>query len=190
MVDKSKVAAATTALLEGIGEDPQREGLLRTPHRVSEAWAEILSGTNRDPKDDLRTTFDVGSDELVLVQNIEFQSLCEHHLLPFVGRAHIAYLPREGKVTGLSKLGRCVEGYARRLQVQERLTAQVAQALQEVLNPRGVAVIMEAEHMCMTLRGIRKSGATTATSIFRGDLDTDAGRAEVFNLLTIGGLHR
>lgn len=189
MVDKPKLEAATAELLGALGEDPGREGLLRTPHRVAEAWEELLAGADTDPRDHLRTTFDVGSDELVMVRDIDFQSLCEHHLLPFIGKAHVAYLPRDGRATGLSKLGRCVEGYARRLQVQERLTAQVADALESVLNPRGVAVIVEAEHLCMTMRGVRKAGAATMTSVFRGDLNTDAGRNEVFSLLTIGGRH-
>lgn len=185
MVDRDKIELATGLLLEALGEDPAREGLLRTPERVARAWDELVAGYGHDPREHLRTVFEVETDELVLVRDIQFQSLCEHHLLPFVGSAHIAYLPAGGKVTGLSKLGRCVEGFARRLQVQERLTRQVADAIEEVLRPRGVAVIIEAEHMCMTMRGVQKPGATTMTSTFRGQLDSKEGRAEVLGLLAL-----
>lgn len=185
MVDQPRIEEATRNLLEALGEDSARDGLLQTPHRVAGAWAELVAGYGEDPSDHLRTTFDVDGEELVLVRDIEFHSLCEHHLLPFVGRAHIAYLPAGGKVTGLSKLARCVDGYARRLQVQERLTGQVADALEEVLHPRGVAVIIEAEHFCMTMRGVQKTGALTTTSSFRGDLALSAGRQEVLDLLAL-----
>lgn len=189
MVDQSRIESATRQLLEAIGEDPHREGLRRTPERVARAWVELAAGYDEDPREHLRTIFEVETDELVLVRDVPFHSQCEHHMLPFVGHAHVAYLPAEGRVTGLSKLGRCIEGYARRLQVQERLTRQVADAVEEVLTPRGVAVIIEAEHMCMTMRGVQKPGATTVTSIFRGDLDAPSGRSEVLGILglPVGG---
>lgn len=192
MVDQSQIESATRQLLEAIGEDPDREGLQRTPERVARAWAELAAGYEEDPRDHLGTIFEVETNELVLVRDIHFHSQCEHHMLPFVGSAHVAYLPAGGRVTGLSKLGRCVEGYARRLQVQERLTRQVADAMEEVLSPRGVAVIIEAEHMCMTMRGVQKPGATTMTSSFRGELDTPSGRGEVLGLLGLpaGGSSR
>lgn len=185
MVDADRVEAATRCLLEALGEDPDRQGLRRTPHRVAEAWKEMVRGYDEDPRAHLRTVFEVESDQLVLVRDIEFHSLCEHHLLPFVGKVHVAYLPAAGKVTGLSKLGRCVEGYARRLQVQERLTEQIADAIDAELTPSGVAVIMQAEHMCMTTRGVRKPGSTTVTSAFRGDLATASARSEVLSLINL-----
>ena len=180
------VVQAVTDLLEAIGEDPQREGLLNTPARMGRAWKELLSGMSEDPREHLRTTFDVGTDEIVLVRDIPFYSVCEHHLLPFYGHAHVGYIPRGGRVTGLSKLARVVEGYARRPQVQERLTGQIADALDEVLEPQGVIVVVEAEHMCMTMRGISKPGSSTVTSALRGIAKRDATRAEMMSLV-LGG---
>ena len=184
--NEESVVQAVTDLLEAIGEDPQREGLLNTPARMGRAWKELLSGMNEDPREHLRTTFDVGTDEIVLVRDIPFYSVCEHHLLPFYGHAHVGYIPRGGRVTGLSKLARVVEGYARRPQVQERLTGQIADALDEVLEPQGVIVVVEAEHMCMTMRGISKPGSSTVTSALRGIAKRDATRAEMMSLV-LGG---
>ncbi|EEH64612.1 GTP cyclohydrolase I [Gleimia coleocanis DSM 15436] len=178
--------AAVRDLLIAVGEDPEREGLLETPARVARAWKELLSGLDEDPAKHLEKHFTVETDEMVLVRDIEFHSVCEHHLLPFHGRAHVAYIPRDNKVTGLSKLARVVEGYARRPQVQERLTTQIAQALVEKLNPQGVCVIMEAEHLCMTMRGIRKTGATTVTSKLCGVMNNSATRQEMMTLV-MGG---
>ena len=157
--DAAGVEKASRDLLVAIGEDPQREGLIGTPDRMARAWREMCSGLFEDPREHLRTQFHAGTDELVLVRDITFHSVCEHHLLPFYGRAHVGYIPRGGVVTGLSKLARLVEGYARRPQVQERLTAQIADAIDEVLEPQGVIVVIEAEHMCMSMRGISKPGS-------------------------------
>lgn len=170
-------------MLRAIGENPHRQGLVETPRRVAEAYAEMMRGMREDPVEHLRTTFDVQADEMVMVKDIEFYSMCEHHLLPFFGRAHVAYLPRDGKITGLSKLARCVDGYARRPQVQERLTHQVADALERVLAPRGVAVIVEANHMCMSMRGVSQGSSTTMTSTFRGELQQEARRHELMSLI-------
>lgn len=177
---------AIEQLLVAVGEDPTREGLLETPARVARAWKEILSGLEADPAAHLDKHFTVETDEMVLVRDIEFHSVCEHHLLPFYGRAHVAYIPRDNKVTGLSKLARVVEGFARRPQVQERLTTQIATALVEKLNPQGVCVIIEAEHMCMTMRGIRKPGASTVTSKLCGVMNNAATRQEMMTLV-MGG---
>lgn len=180
----SKLAEnAVYDLLRAIGEDPQRQGLADTPRRVARAWAEMMRGMREDPAAHLLTTFDVSCDELVLVKDIEFYSMCEHHLLPFFGRAHVAYLPRDGKITGLSKLARCVDGYARRPQVQERLTGQVADALEGALNPRGLAVVVEATHMCMSMRGVSQGGSTTTTSVFRGEMQRESRRHEFMSLI-------
>lgn len=187
--DAARVEQAVTELLRAIGEDPQREGLLDTPKRMARAWKELVAGLEENPAAHLDTLFDVDTDELVLVRDIEFHSICEHHLLPFYGRAHVAYLPANGKVTGLSKLARVVEGYARRPQVQERLTAQIADALVEKLKPLGATVIIEAEHMCMTMRGIRKPGAITVTSALRGGMNNPATRQEMMTLV-MGGRNR
>ncbi|MDO4666135.1 MAG: GTP cyclohydrolase I FolE [Actinomycetaceae bacterium] len=182
--DAEAVATAIHELLVAIGEDPTREGLQETPSRMARAWQEIVSGLREDPTAHLERVFDIGTDEIVLVRDISFYSVCEHHLLPFFGKAHVAYLPQGGKVTGLSKLARCVEGFARRPQVQERLTAQIADAVAEKLQAHGVAVIIEAEHLCMTMRGIQKPGATTVTSALRGIFRQDqASRAEVLALI-------
>lgn len=181
--DPRRVEELTRELLLAFGEDPDREGLLKTPQRVARSYAEILSGIDQDPAQHLQTVFQVGTDELVVVRDIEFHSMCEHHLLPFFGVAHVAYLPSEGRVTGLSKLARCVDGYARRPQVQERMTRQIADALIDVLGARGAAVIIEAEHMCMTLRGIQKAGARTITTSFLGELGSSSWRQEILTLV-------
>ena len=172
--DPAGVEKASRDLLVAIGEDPEREGLVGTPDRMARAWREMCKGLTEDPREHLRTQFHAGTDELVLVRDITFFSVCEHHLLPFYGRAHVGYIPRGGVVTGLSKLARVVEGYARRPQVQERLTAQVADAIDEILNPQGVIVVIEAEHMCMSMRGISKPGSSTVTSALRGIMNDGA----------------
>nr|DAV00541.1 MAG TPA: GTP cyclohydrolase I [Caudoviricetes sp.] len=175
--------AAIQGLFELLGEDAQRDGLQETPFRFVKALAEHTVGYREDPKLHLEKTFDVDHQDLVLVKDIPFNSLCEHHLAPFVGKVHIAYIPSD-KITGLSKFGRVVEGYAKRLQVQERLTQEIADAIQEVLNPQAVAVIVEAEHTCMSGRGIKKHGATTVTSTMRGLFKENASaRAELLQLI-------
>lgn len=185
--DFDGVERATRDLLAAIGEDVTREGIQDTPARMARAWKEILSGMHEDPRVHLEKTFETGTDEVVLVRDIEFHSVCEHHLLPFVGRAHVGYIPAHGRVTGLSKLARVVEGYAKRPQVQERLTAQIADAINEVLRPQGVIVVVEADHMCMTMRGIRKPGASTVTSALRGTVRSHPEtRAELMSLV-LGG---
>jgi GTP cyclohydrolase I len=167
-VDIERAEAAVAELLAAVGEDPSRDGLLRTPHRVAEMYAEVLSGLHDDPARHVGVTFDVAHDEMIMERDIPIASLCEHHMLPFIGRAHVAYIPGDGRITGLSKLARLVEGFSRRLQVQERLTTQVADTLQDVLQPRGVLVVIEAEHLCMSMRGVKKPGAMTVTSAVRG----------------------
>ncbi len=188
-VDLVRAEAAVRELLIAVGEDPDREGLQETPARVARSYVELLAGLDQDPREVLTATFDVGHDELVLVKDIELWSMCEHHLVPFTGVAHVGYIPRaDGYVTGLSKLARLVDVFARRPQVQERLTTQVADALLDVLEPRGVIVVVEAEHLCMTMRGVRKAGARTVTSAVRGQLRDPATRAEAMGLI-MGG-HR
>ncbi len=184
-VDHGRIAAAVREILFAIGEDPDRDGLVRTPERVARAYAEIFAGLRQDPGDVLATTFDVGHDELVVVRDIEVWSSCEHHLVPFTGVAHVGYLPnKDGRITGLSKLARLVDVYAKRPQVQERLTTQIADALERHLAPRGVIVVLECEHLCMTMRGVRKPGSKTVTSTVRGHLRTNpATRAEAMNLI-------
>ncbi|MGZ4508670.1 MAG: GTP cyclohydrolase I FolE [Blastococcus sp.] len=184
-VDQARAAAAVRELLLAVGEDPDRPGLQETPARVARAYAETFAGLWQDPIDILSTTFDENHDELVLVKDIPMYSTCEHHLVPFHGSAHIGYIPGEdGRVTGLSKLARLVEVYARRPQVQERMTGQIADALADVLKPRGVLVIIEAEHLCMAMRGIRKPGSTTVTSAVRGIFrDNAATRSEAMSLV-------
>ncbi|MET3984164.1 GTP cyclohydrolase I [Streptomyces sp. PvR034] len=182
--DEKRAEAAVRELLLAVGENPDREGLLETPARVARAYREILAGLWQEPEDVLTTTFDLGHDEMVLVKDIEIVSLCEHHLLPFHGVAHVGYIPAEsGKITGLSKLARLVEVYARRPQVQERLTTQIADSLMRILEARGAIVVIEAEHMCMSVRGIRKPGAKTLTSAVRGQLRDPATRAEAMSLI-------
>ena len=169
MIDQGRIEKAIREVLEAIGEDPDRDGLQRTPERVAAMYAEIFSGIEIDPADVLNVTFEANHDEMILERDIPFHSVCEHHLIPFIGRAHVAYIPGEdGRITGLSKLARLVEGFSRRPQVQERLTTQVAEALEKVLSPRGVLVVIEAEHLCMSMRGVRKPGAVTVTSAVRG----------------------
>lgn len=185
--DFQGVERATRDLLAAVGEDVSREGIQETPARMARAWKEILSGMHEDPRTHLSKTFETGTDELVMVRDIEFHSVCEHHLLPFYGRAHVGYIPSHGRVTGLSKLARVVDGYAKRPQVQERLTAQIADAVNEVLTPQSVIVVVEAEHMCMTMRGIRKPGSFTVTSALRGTARSHPEtRAELMSL-ALGG---
>ena len=183
-MDIGRIEKAVREILEAVGEDPDREGLRDTPARVARYYAEVLNGIGRDPADEIDAFFgDEHYQEIVMVKDIPFYSLCEHHLVPFHGKAHVAYLPR-GRVTGLSKLARVVEGFAHRPQMQERLTAQVADALVDRLNPLGVLVVIEAEHLCMSMRGVRKPGATTVTSAVRGTMASDpATRAEAMSLL-------
>lgn len=182
--DHERAEAAVRELLYAIGEDPDREGLRDTPRRVSRAYAELFGGLRLQPEDILTTTFDIGHDEMVLVKDIEVWSMCEHHLVPFTGRGHIGYIPdADGRITGLSKLARLVDVYARRPQVQERLTTQVANALVSILEPRGVIVVFECEHLCMTMRGVRKPGSRTVTSAVRGQLRDPATRAEAMSLI-------
>ncbi|MET9567873.1 GTP cyclohydrolase I FolE [Streptomyces virginiae] len=182
--DEKRAEAAIRELLFAVGEDPDREGLLETPARVARAYREIFAGLYQKPEEVLTTTFDLGHDEMVLVKDIEVMSSCEHHLVPFHGVAHVGYIPStDGKITGLSKLARLVDVYARRPQVQERLTTQIADSLMEILDPRGVIVVIECEHMCMTMRGVRKPGAKTITSAVRGQLRDPATRAEAMSLI-------
>ncbi|MCW2872630.1 GTP cyclohydrolase I FolE [Actinacidiphila oryziradicis] len=182
--DEKRAEDAVRELLIAVGEDPDREGLRDTPARVARAYKEILAGLWQEPEDVLTTTFDLGHDEMVLVKDIEIVSLCEHHLLPFHGVAHVGYIPSDnGKITGLSKLARLVDVYARRPQVQERLTTQIADSLVRILEARGAIIVIEAEHMCMSVRGIRKPGAKTITSAVRGQLRDPATRAEAMSLI-------
>jgi GTP cyclohydrolase I len=182
--DHDRVAAAVREILIGIGEDPDRNGLRDTPERVARAYAEMFSGLHQEPEDVLAKRFDLGFDELVLVKDIEVWSSCEHHLVPFTGVAHIGYIPStDGTITGLSKLARLVDLYAKRPQVQERLTTQIADALERILQPRGVIVVLECEHLCMTMRGVRKPGSKTVTSAVRGHLRNGATRAEAMVLI-------
>lgn len=182
-IDRPRIEAAVREILLAIGEDPDRDGLLRTPGRVARAYEELFAGIDQDPTEVLATTFDIDHEELVLVRDIGLTSCCEHHLLPFTGVAHVGYIPGGGKVTGLSKLARLVDLYARRPQVQERLTSQVADALVTHLGAQGVIVVVEAEHMCMTMRGVRKPGSRTITSAVRGQLRHPATRAEAMSLI-------
>ncbi|GAA1980982.1 GTP cyclohydrolase I FolE [Kitasatospora viridis] len=182
--DQKRAENAVRELLIAVGEDPDREGLLDTPARVARAYKEIFAGLWQQPEDVLTTTFDLGHDEMVLVKDIEVFSTCEHHLVPFQGVAHVGYIPAAtGKITGLSKLARLVDVFARRPQVQERLTSQVADSLMRILEPRGAIVVIECEHMCMSMRGIRKPGAKTLTSAVRGQLRDPATRAEAMSLI-------
>lgn len=184
-VDLDRAAAAVRELLLAVGEDPDREGLRETPARVARAYAEVFAGLSQDPADVLGTTFDIGHEEMILVKDIELYSTCEHHLVPFYGKAHIGYIPgKSGHVTGLSKLARLADMYAKRPQVQERLTSQIADALVDKLGAQAVIVVIECEHLCMAMRGIRKPGSTTTTSAVRGGFKTSAAsRAEVLSLI-------
>ncbi|SDS15769.1 GTP cyclohydrolase I [Paraoerskovia marina] len=182
--DEDRARAAVRELLLAVGEDPDREGLVETPDRVARAYREIFAGLRQEPADVLTTTFDIGHQEMVLVKDIEVYSTCEHHLVPFHGVAHVGYIPSaDGRITGLSKLARLVEVYARRPQVQERLTTQIADALVEHLDPRGVIVVIECEHLCMAMRGVRKPGARTVTSAVRGQMRDGTTRAEAMSLV-------
>ncbi len=185
--DKQKVKKAIRLLLEGLGEDLERESLAETPERVAEAYEEILRGKWQDPREVVKVFEEEDYDEIVLVKDIPFYSMCEHHLLPFHGQAHVAYVPRGNRITGISKLARLVEIHARRLQVQERLTTDIADSLVEALNPKGVVVVVNAEHLCMTMRGVRKPGSKTVTSVVRGLFrENAAARSEAMGLIDAG----
>lgn len=184
-MDRSKIEAGVRLILEGIGENPEREGLLETPRRVAKMYEEILAGMGQSPDDEVSVVFtEEAYEEIILVKDIPVTSMCEHHMVPFMGKAHVAYLPQNNRITGLSKLARVVDAYARRLQLQERLTAGVADSLMRSLEPRGVIVVVEAEHLCMTMRGVRKPGAKTVTSAVRGIFQEDGRtRAEALALI-------
>jgi GTP cyclohydrolase I len=187
-VDRGRIEKAVREILEAIGEDPDRDGLQRTPERVAEMYEEIFSGLIDDPDQHLSVTFEADHDEMVMVRDIACFSVCEHHLVPFVGKAHVAYIPsKDGRITGLSKLVRLVDFYCRRPQVQERLTAQIADEIDRALNPRGVLVVIEAEHLCMSMRGVRKPGTMTVTSAVRGLFrDNLATRTEAMDFIRNG----
>jgi GTP cyclohydrolase IA len=184
-VDTARIEAAIRQVLAGVGEDPDRDGLVRTPYRVAKMYAELFSGLHRDPAEVLDVVFESDHDEMIMVRDIPMYSVCEHHLLPFIGQAHVAYIPNEqGCITGLSKLARVVDLLAHRPQVQERLTTQIADSIEKVLRPRGVLVVIEAEHLCMTMRGINKPGSRTITSAVRGIFrDNEPTRAEAMGLI-------
>jgi GTP cyclohydrolase I len=188
-IDTARVERAVREILEAIGEDPDRDGLVRTPTRIAHMYEEIFAGLHEDPSRHLTVTFEAEHDEMVMVRDIPIHSVCEHHLVPFAGRAHVAYIPGEdGRITGLSKIARLVDGFAKRPQVQERLTTQIADALVEVLSPIGVLVMIEAEHFCMSMRGVKKPGSLTITSAVRGLFKTNvATRAEAMSLITYPG---
>lgn len=173
-VDQKKIEQAVRMILEAVGEDPEREGLRETPRRVAEMYGEVFAGLHCDPRAELEVFFNEEHDELILVRDIRFYSMCEHHLLPFFGQAHLAYIPADGRLTGLSRLARVVEMVARRPQMQERMTAQIADTLMQGLRPQGVCVVIEAEHLCMSMRGINKPGTLAVTSAVRGIFRTDA----------------
>jgi len=184
VIDTEKIEAAVRMILEGIGEDPEREGLKDTPARVARMYKEIFCGLHSDPERHLETYFTEQHDEMVLVKNIPLYSMCEHHLVPFLGQAHVAYIPHQGRLLGLSKLARIVDEYAKRPQLQERLTTQIADSIMNRAKPRGVLVVIEAEHMCMTMRGVRKPGSKTITSAVRGIFKSNSTtRAEAFALI-------
>jgi len=187
-IDLERIERAVREILSAIGEDPDRDGLRQTPGRVARSYAEIFAGMGQQPEDVLTTTFEIGHNELILVKDIEVYSTCEHHLVPFHGVAHVGYIPgRDGRVTGLSKLARLVDVYARRPQIQERMTTQIADALVEHLKPLGVLVVIECEHLCMSMRGVRRPGSRTITSAVRGQLRDPATRAEAMGLV-LGGI--
>ena len=186
MIDQEKIKEAARLIIDAIGENPEREGLLATPDRIGRMYEEIMAGYDQDPADVLSTVFTVEENNPVVEKDITFYSMCEHHMLPFFGKAHIAYIP-DGKVVGISKLARCVEIYARRLQIQEHMTAQIADAIMDVLSPKGVLVVLEAEHTCMTMRGVKKPGSKTVTVASRGVFENDDVLTDRFlNLLTKG----
>ena len=184
-VDTARVARAVSEILAAIGEDPERDGLVSTPERVAAMYEKLFSGIADDPSRHLTVTFAAEHDEMVMVREIPFASVCEHHMVPFIGRAHVAYIPNDdGRITGLSKLARLVDGFARRLQVQERMTTQIADAIESALGPRGVLVVVEAEHLCMSMRGVKKPGTVTVTSAVRGLFRNDpATRAEAMQFI-------
>jgi GTP cyclohydrolase I len=184
-VDRAAIVDAVKTILEAIGEDPARDGLKRTPERVADMFAEIFSGIGADGTEDLDVVFEAGHDEMIMVRDIPLASMCEHHLIPFIGKAHVAYIPnKSGQITGLSKLARLVDTLSRQPQVQERLTTQIADAIENALKPRGILVVIEAEHLCMSMRGVRKPGSQTVTSAVRGSFrDNDATRAEAMGLI-------
>ena len=186
VVDKPRIVRAVREILAAIGEDPERDGLLDTPSRVARMYEEVCSGLREDPSHHLLKVFEADHDEMVMVRDIPLHSLCEHHLVPFIGKAHVAYIPNmQGRITGLSKIARLVDGFARRPQVQERLTQQIASALDKTLEPRGVLVVLEAEHLCMSMRGIRKSGSSTVTSSVHGVFrENAASRMEAMQFIT------
>ena len=182
--DKKKIAKAIKIILEAVGEDSKREGLLRTPDRVANMYEEVLSGIKKDPEKELTVLIEEDHDEIVLVKDIPLYSICEHHMLPFVGKAHVAYIPKGNRVTGLSKLARVVDVLSKRLQVQERLTTAIANAIMRKLKPQGVMVVIEADHLCMSMRGVKKPGATTVTSAVRGIFRTNSKtRSETLDLI-------
>ena len=182
-IDRERLLAAVKEMLEALGEDPERDGLAGTPRRIADMYLEVFAGLGTDPSDHLNVTFEIAHDELVLLRNIPFYSMCEHHFLPFFGEAHVGYIPA-GRVVGLSKLARVVDGFARRPQIQEQLTSQIAEAIMCTLNPDGVAVVLEAEHMCMTMRGVRKPGSKMVTSAMRGQFrQSGITRSEVLSLV-------
>jgi len=181
--DQARIKTAVVEMLTAIGDDPKREGLLETPRRIAEMYSEIFEGLWADPREYLKVVFEVAHDEMVILRNIPFYSMCEHHFLPFHGEAHVGYIP-DGRVVGISKLARVVEGFARRPQIQEQLTSQIAEAIMDVLKPDGVAVVIEAEHLCMTMRGVKKPGSRMVTSAMRGDFKQSAvTRAEFLSLV-------
>ena len=188
-IDLEKIERAVRDILEAIGEDPERDGLVRTPARIAHMYEEIFAGLHEDPSHHLTVTFEANHDEMVMVRDIPMHSSCEHHLVPFAGRAHVAYIPgADGRITGLSKIARLVDGFAKRPQVQERLTTQIADALVEVLDPAGVLVMIEAEHFCMSMRGVKKPGSLTITSAVRGLFKSNAAtRSEAMSLITYPG---
>jgi GTP cyclohydrolase I len=185
MYNEAAIKKAVTEIIKAIGEDPAREGLRDTPKRVAEMYAELFQGLGKDPKEDLEVGFELGHREMVILKDIPFYSMCEHHLLPFFGVAHVGYIPNaEGRIVGISKLARVVETIARRLQVQERMTTEIADAIDEGIKPAGVAVVIQAEHLCMTMRGIKKPGSNVITSAIRGAFRSkNASRAEFFSLI-------
>ncbi|OYD09722.1 GTP cyclohydrolase I FolE [Paludifilum halophilum] len=186
-INHEKIQQAVRMILEAVGEDPDREGLVDTPKRVARMYEEVFSGMREDPEEHFSTIFNEVHEELVLVKDIPFFSMCEHHLVPFFGKAHVGYIPRGGRVTGLSKLARAVEAISRRPQLQERITYSIADSIKKTLDPHGVIVVAEAEHMCMTMRGVKKPGAMTVTSSVRGVFEKDpAARAEALSLIGIG----
>ena len=184
MIDKERVKAAVREILIAIGDDPDRDGLKETPDRVARMYEEIFAGLHKDPRDDIKIFQEENHEEMVLVKDIPMYSVCEHHLLPFVGIVHVVYIPRKGKILGLSKVARIVDTIAKRPQLQERLTSRIADVIMEAIAPLGVAVVVEAEHLCMTMRGIKKPGSKTVTSALRGNIKTDARtRSEVMALI-------